>query len=169
MSLPCSTVGNPPPRLSWIHRDSLVYSGEQFQVIECGFAGGDFCICSASHLENGIFQVLSDGTLLMKEVRENIEELTCQVKKWPKSLDSIGARFQKCLGPVKLLNDILGKPTYGWNFSRCIFSPNIVTFFATLTAVFEHFLHWFDCFNYFYGSITCATVGKTKFLTRHLR
>ena len=24
-------------------------------------------------------QVLSDGTLLMKEVRENIEELTCQV------------------------------------------------------------------------------------------
>ena len=44
----------------------------------------------------------------MKEVRENIEELTCQVKKWPKSLDSIGARFQKCLGPVKLLNDILG-------------------------------------------------------------
>lgn len=54
ISLPCNTVGNPPPRLSWIHRDSLVYSGEQFQV-------------------------LSDGTLLMKEVRENIEELTCQV------------------------------------------------------------------------------------------
>ena len=58
---------------------------------------------------------------------------------------------------------------YGWNFSRCIFSPNIVTFFATLTAVFLHFLHWFYCFNYFYGSITCARVGKTKFLTRHLR
>ena len=52
--------------------------------------------------------------------------------------------------------------TYGWNFSRCIFSPNIVTFFATLTAVFLHFLHWFYCFNYFYGSITCAAVGKTK-------
>ena len=108
VSLPCSTVGNPPPRLSWIHRDSLVYSGEQFQVTECGFAGGDFCICS--HLENGIFQVLSDGTLLMKEVRENIEELTCQVKMWPLDMEnhSIGARFQKCLGPVKLLNDILG-------------------------------------------------------------
>ena len=88
VSLPCSTVGNPPPRLSWIHRDSLVYSGEQFQVIECGFAGGDFCICSASHLENGIFQVLSDGTLLMKEVRENIEELTCQVKKWPLDMEN---------------------------------------------------------------------------------
>ena len=46
----------------------------------------------------------------MKEVRENIEELTCQVKMWPLDMEnhSIGARFQKCLGPVKLLNDILG-------------------------------------------------------------
>ena len=50
-----------------------------------------------------------------------------------------------------------------------IFFQKIVTFIATLTAVFMHFLHWFDCFNYFYGSITCAGVGKTKFLTRHLR
>ena len=47
--------------------------------------------------------------------------------------------------------------------------PKYCHFFATLTAVFEHFMHWFDCFNYFYGSITCATVGKTKFLTLHLR
>ena len=37
VSLPCSTVGNPPPRLSWIHRDSLVYSGEQFQVANVDF------------------------------------------------------------------------------------------------------------------------------------
>ena len=49
------------------------------------------------------------------------------------------------------------------------FSKKLSLFFATLTAVFRHFLHWFNCFNYFYGSITCATVGKTKFLTRHLR
>ena len=59
--------------------------------------------------------------------------------------------------------------TYGWNCPGRIFSPNIVTFFATLTPVFKHFLHWFYCFYYFYGSITCARVGKTKFLTRHLR
>ena len=58
---------------------------------------------------------------------------------------------------------------YGWNCPGRIFFQKNVTFFATLTAVFKHFLHWFDCFNYFYGSITCATVGKTKFLTRHLR
>ena len=58
---------------------------------------------------------------------------------------------------------------YGWNCPGRIFSPNIVTFFATLTPVFKHFLHWFYCFYYFYGSITCARVGKTKFLTRHLR
>ena len=59
--------------------------------------------------------------------------------------------------------------TYGWNCPGRIFSPNIVTFFATLTPVFKHFLHWFYCFYYFYGSITCARVGKTKFLTRHFR
>ena len=43
-------------------------------------------------------QVLSDGTLLMKEVRENIEELTCQVKMWPLDMEnhSIGA---KVFGP----------------------------------------------------------------------
>ena len=76
--------------------------------------------------------------------------------------------FDSTLYMFSLFIIVLGF-TYGWNFSRCIFSPNIVTFFATLTAVFEHFLHWFDCFNYFYGSITCATVGKTKFLTLHLR
>ena len=29
--------------------------------------------------------------------------------------------------------------------------------------------YWFGCFNYFYWSITCAGVRKTKFLTRHLR
>ena len=70
---------------------------------------------------------------------------------------------------ISLISQCFPMIIYGWNFSRCIFSPNIVTFFATLTAVFEHFLHWFDCFNYFYGSITCAAVGKTKFLTLHLR
>ena len=32
-------------------------------------------------------------------------------------------------------------PTNGWNFSRWIFSPKVVTFFETLAAVFEHFLH----------------------------
>ena len=58
---------------------------------------------------------------------------------------------------------------YGWNCPGRIFSQKIVTFFATLTPVFKHFLHWFYCFYYFYGSITCAGVGKTKFLTRHLR
>ena len=49
------------------------------------------------------------------------------------------------------------------------FSQILSLFFETLTAVFKHSLYWFDCFNYFYGSITCAGVGKTKFLTRHLR
>ena len=49
------------------------------------------------------------------------------------------------------------------------FSKILSLFFATLTAVFKPFLYWFDCFNYFYRSITCAGVGKTKFLTRHLR
>ena len=117
VSLPCSTVGNPPPRLSWIHRDSLVYSGEQFQVMKCGFwilvfgfwmidhewwhrdslvySGEQFQVkkcellwcqdtCCAPPWKRTseryvVAQVLSDGTLLMKEVRENIEELTCQV------------------------------------------------------------------------------------------
>ena len=80
--------------------------------------------------------------------------------------------FSKTQHVLYFLNSwgsMISNMTYGWNFSRCIFSPNIVTFFATLTAVFLHFLHWFYCFNYFYGSITCARVGKTKFLTRHLR
>jgi len=35
--------------------------------------------CFARFLSTLSCQVLSDGTLLMKEVRENIEELTCQV------------------------------------------------------------------------------------------
>ena len=60
-------------------------------------------------------------------------------------------------------------PSYGWNCPGRIFFQKIVIFFATLTAVFRHFLHWFNFFNYFYGSITCATVGKTNFLTLHLR
>ena len=58
---------------------------------------------------------------------------------------------------------------YGWNCPGRIIFQKIVTFFATLTAVFRHFLHWFNCFNYFYGSITCAAVGKTNFLTLRLR
>ena len=52
--------------------------------------GGEMWICVASrnllcttlkeNISDIVFaQVLSDGTLLMKEVRENIEELTCQV------------------------------------------------------------------------------------------
>ena len=73
------------------------------------------------------------------------------------------------IGSIATVNYIWTGITYGWNCPGRIFSPNIVTFFATLTPVFKHFLHWFYCFYYFYGSITCAAVGKTKFLTRHLR
>ena len=65
-------------------------------------------------------------------------------------------------GPVDL-------SAYMGQISQDGYFPKHCNFFATLTAVFKHFLYWFDCFNYFYGSITCATVGKTKFLTRHLR
>ena len=31
--------------------------------------------------------------------------------------------------------------SYGWNFSRWIFSPKVVTFYETFAAVFGHFLH----------------------------
>ena len=93
----------------------------------------------------------------------------CVNRRWSRD----GERMKITLPPQTIMSSTLHfelhMHTYGWNFSRCIFSPNIVTFFATLTAVFLHFLHWFYCFYYFYGSITCARVGKTKFLTRHLR
>ena len=55
LSLPCHTVGSPPPRLSWIHNNKLVHSGEQYQV-------------------------LSDGTLVVKEIRDNMDSLVCQVE-----------------------------------------------------------------------------------------
>ena len=69
----------------------------------------------------------------------------------------------------------LPQPSYDltlclWN---CIFGSNcperIFQKIVTCLQLWQHFLHWFDCFNYFYGSITCARVGKTKILTRHLR
>ena len=47
---------------------------------------------------------------------------------------------------------------YGSHCPGQIFSQKIVTFFVTLTAVFNHFSHWFDCFNCFYRSITWAAV-----------
>jgi len=55
ISLPCHTIGSPPPRLSWIHNNKLVHSGEQYQV-------------------------LSDGTLVVKNIRENMDSLSCQVE-----------------------------------------------------------------------------------------
>ena len=32
LSLPCSTVGSPPPRLTWIVNDELVLSDNNYQV-----------------------------------------------------------------------------------------------------------------------------------------
>ena len=55
LSLPCHTVGSPPPRLSWIHNNKLIHSGVEYQV-------------------------LSDGTLVVKEIRENMNNLVCQVE-----------------------------------------------------------------------------------------
>ena len=43
----------------------------------------------------------------------------------------------------------MGHITLGKYFSKKL------SLFATFTAVFKHFLHWFD---FFYGSITCTTV-----------
>ena len=35
VSLPCSTVGRPPPRLTWIVNDKLVTSDNNYQVEYC--------------------------------------------------------------------------------------------------------------------------------------
>ena len=35
VSLPCSTVGRPPPRLTWIVNDKLVTSDNNYQVGYC--------------------------------------------------------------------------------------------------------------------------------------
>ena len=47
--------------------------------------------------------------------------------------------------------------------------PIFFHFFCNFDSCFQALFSLFDCFNCFYGSITCAGVGKTIFLTRHLR
>ena len=52
---------------------------------------------------------------------------------------------------------------YGWNFSRWIFSPKVVTYFSTSSAVFEYFWHWATSLNWFFWSMTSARVRNTNF------
>ena len=87
---------------------------------------------------------------------------------WLYNIFTLRFRVFECI-KIILKGTAVRLHVYGWNCPGRIFFQKIVTFFATLTPVFKHFLHWFYCFYYFYGSITCAGVGKTKFLTRHLR
>ena len=58
--------------------------------------------------------------------------------------------------------------SYGSNCPGRIFSPKVVTFFSTSTAVFEHFWRWVTCFVWYFWSIMSAGVGKTNFWTYHL-
>ena len=44
-----------------------------------------------------------------------------------------------------------------------------VTFFKTLMADFDHFLHSHTLFNWLPWSTMSAALGKSKFWTRHLR
>ena len=44
-----------------------------------------------------------------------------------------------------------------------------VTFFLTLMADFDHFLHSHTLFNWLPWSTMSAALGKSKFWTRHLR
>ena len=44
-----------------------------------------------------------------------------------------------------------------------------VTFFLTLMADFDHFLHSHTLFNWLLWSTMSAALGKSKFWTRHLR
>ena len=55
LSLPCHSVGNPPPQLSWIHENKLLRNSAENQV-------------------------LSDGALLIRQVKGDLEGLTCQVE-----------------------------------------------------------------------------------------
>ena len=49
--------------------------------------------------------------------------------------------IEKLLAPTGAFTVTVVNYIYGWNFSRWIFSPKVVTFFETLAAVFGHFLH----------------------------
>ena len=57
---------------------------------------------------------------------------------------------------------------YGSNCPGRIFSPKVVTFLSTSTAVFEHFWRWVTCFVWYFWSIMSAGVSKNNFWTYHL-
>lgn len=55
VTLPCSTVGHPPPRLTWLVNNQLVH-------------------------DNKNYQVLADGSLLIVSMRESLPSVVCTVE-----------------------------------------------------------------------------------------
>ena len=55
VTLPCSTVGHPPPRLTWLVNNKLVH-------------------------DNKNYQVLTDGSLLIVSMRESLSSVVCTVE-----------------------------------------------------------------------------------------
>ena len=54
-TLPCSTVGHPPPRLTWLVSNKLVHDDDNYQV-------------------------LTDGSLLIVSIRESLPSVVCTVE-----------------------------------------------------------------------------------------